>query len=200
MVGLLDLKGLPSIITQQAHRKPHMRLLVVEMFNSIIGHSLFTKDAIFLELMQRWNGFLNEKKIEQYREEAKEIKAYMMVSTVHKYYYYCYYLMFISLRKDLLGDRGVLIMPTFHSSALSFHTTLFNITGIDSLLLFNILGFPATHVPMGLTLEGMPIGFQVIAAPYQDKLCLQIAAAMEAAFHGWVPPRLHRIPSVACKK
>lgn len=199
MVGLIDLKGLPSIITQQAHRKPHMRLLLVEMFNSIIGHSLFTKDAIFLELMQRFNGFLNEKKIEKYREEAKEIKAYMMVSTVHKYYNYYYNLSLFRLCQDLLGDRGVLIMPTFHTSALCFHTTLLNITGIDSLLLFNILGFPATHVPMGLTLEGMPIGFQVIAAPYQDKLCLQIAAAMEAAFHGWVPPRLHAIPSACIK-
>lgn len=82
MVGLLDLKGLPSIVTQQANRKPHMRLLLVEMFNSIIGHSLFTKDAIFLEIMQRLNAFLSEKKIEKYREEAKEIKAYLMVSRV----------------------------------------------------------------------------------------------------------------------
>lgn len=81
-MGLLDLKGLPSIITQQAHRLPHMRLLIVEMFNSIIGHSLFTKDAIFLELMQRFKGFLNDKKIEKYRKEAKEIKAYLLV-TLH---------------------------------------------------------------------------------------------------------------------
>lgn len=79
MAGLLALKGLPSIITQQAHRLPHMRLLVVEMFNSIIGHSLFTKDAIFLELMQRIKGFMNDRKIEQYLEEAREIKAYLLV-------------------------------------------------------------------------------------------------------------------------
>lgn len=79
MSGLLALNGLPSIITQQAHRLPHMRLLVVEMFNSIIGHSLFTKDAIFLELMQRFKGFMNDRKIEQYLEEAREIKAYLLV-------------------------------------------------------------------------------------------------------------------------
>lgn len=82
MAALLDLKGLPSIITQQAHRLPHMRLLVVEMFNSIIGHSLFTKDAIFLELMQRLKGFLGDSKIQQYCEEAREIKAYLLV-TLH---------------------------------------------------------------------------------------------------------------------
>lgn len=97
--------------------------------------------------------------------------------------------------QELLGDRGVLFLPTFHTSALCFHTSLVNITGIDNLLLFNVLGFPATHVPMGLNVRGMPVGFQVIAAPYQDKLCLQIAAELEVAFHGWVPPVLHQLVS-----
>lgn len=57
------------------------------------------------------------------------------------------------------------------------------------MLLFNVLGFPATHVPMGLDRRGLPVGFQVVAAPYMDKLCLQVAAEMEAAFGGWVQPQ-----------
>lgn len=61
------------------------------------------------------------------------------------------------------------------------------------MLLFNVLGLPATHIPMGLDRHGIPVGFQVIAAPYQDKLCLQIAAELEAAFGGWVPPVPHEI-------
>ncbi|XP_017856358.1 PREDICTED: fatty-acid amide hydrolase 2-B [Drosophila arizonae] len=172
IVALVDLKGLPSIITQQAGRPPNMRLLVLEMFNSIIGHSLFTKEALFLELMQRLNGMISTNKMQQYRDEVARIKTHLT---------------------ELLGDRGVLFLPTFHSTALNFHTSLFNITGIDSLLLFNVLGFPATHIPMGLSLAGTPVGFQVIAAPYQDKLCLQIAAELEAAFLGWTPPVLHQI-------
>lgn len=61
----------------------------------------------------------------------------------------------------------------------------------DVLALFNILGFPATSIPMGLDRYERPIGFQVVAAPYQDKLCLQIAAEMEAAFGGWQPLHPH---------
>jgi len=59
------------------------------------------------------------------------------------------------------------------------------------MLLFNVLGLPATHVPMGTNQRGMPIGLQVVAAQYQDKLCLKVAAELEAVFHGWVPPVPH---------
>ncbi|XP_030573836.1 fatty-acid amide hydrolase 2-B [Drosophila novamexicana] len=174
ITALVDLKGLPSIITQQSDRPPHMKMLLMEMLNSTFGHSLFTKEALFLELMQRLNGMMSAEKMEQYRQEVGPLKAHLT---------------------ELLGDRGVLFLPTFHTSALCFHTSLVNITGIDNLLLFNVLGFPATHVPMGLNVRGMPVGFQVIAAPYQDKLCLQIAAELEVAFHGWVPPVLHQLVS-----
>ncbi|XP_017847543.1 fatty-acid amide hydrolase 2-B [Drosophila busckii] len=171
LAGLIDLKGFPSIVTQQSDRFPKMRMLIVEMFNSIIGHSLFTKEAMFAELMHRLHGFMSNSNKEKYLREAAVIKAHLT---------------------ELLGDRGVLFMPTFHTTALAFHTTALNLTGVDNLLLFNVLGFPATHVPMGLNSQGMPVGFQVIAAPYQDRLCLQIAAELEAVFHGWVPPLKHQ--------
>jgi len=29
---------------------------------------------------------------------------------------------------------------------------------------------------------------QIIAAPYQDRLCLAVAKELETAFGGWVPP------------
>ncbi|EDW84914.1 uncharacterized protein Dwil_GK14375 [Drosophila willistoni] len=171
LVGLLDLKGLPSVVTQQAHRQPSMRLLIIEQFNSIIGHSLFTKESIFLELMQRLNALMATGNMQQYREETKQIKEHMI---------------------NLLGENGVLFMPTFHTSALCFNTSLVNVPGMDSLVLFNILGLPATHVTMGLNSRGMPIGFQVIAAPFKDKLCLKIAMELEGAFNGWVPPVPHQ--------
>lgn len=93
----------------------------------------------------------------------------------------------------MLGDNGVLFLPTFPTSAFAFHTSTLNLVGVDLMLIFNILGFPATHVPMGLDHRGLPIGFQVVAAPFQDKLCLQIAAELEGAFGGWVPPLQHDI-------
>ncbi|SPP82973.1 fatty-acid amide hydrolase 2 [Drosophila guanche] len=174
LVSLVDLKGIPSIVTQRPDRPPSMRLLIIEFMNSLIGHSLFTKEALFLELMQRFNGLMASGNMQAYRDEVDKIKDHMI---------------------ELLGNRGVLLLPTFHTSALGFHTSIVNVTGIDNMLLFNILGLPATHVPMGLNQRGMPIGIQVVAAPYQDKLCLQIAAELEAVFKGWVPPVPHAIVS-----
>ncbi|KAH8280843.1 hypothetical protein KR054_000681 [Drosophila jambulina] len=174
LVGLVDLKGMPSIVTQRADRDPSMRLLIIELFNSIIGHSIFTKEAMFLEVMKRFNGLMASGNMGPYREEAQKIKVYL---------------------NQLLGNHGVLILPTFHTSALCFHTSLVNMTGIDHMLLFNILGLPATHVPMGLNQRGLPIGLQVVAGQYQDKLCLKVAAELEAVFHGWVPPVPHEVTS-----
>lgn len=52
-------------------------------------------------------------------------------------------------------------------------------------MFFNLMGFPSCHVPLGKDKEGLPIGMQVIAAPYQDRLCFAIARECEAAFGGW---------------
>ena len=90
--------------------------------------------------------------------------------------------------QQLLGDDGVFIYPThpipapYHNQAL-FHTFNFAYTGI-----FNILGLPCTAVPMGLSKQGVPIGFQVVGAKYSDRLTIAVAEELERAFGGWVPP------------
>lgn len=40
--------------------------------------------------------------------------------------------------------------------------------------------------------DGLPVGFQVIAAPLQDRLCLATACALEKAFGGWTPPEFYK--------
>lgn len=87
-----------------------------------------------------------------------------------------------------LGTDGVLIYPTFHCPAFLHNTSAFQAMGTIYSGLFNMIGYPATHVPMGLNESGLPIGFQVIAAPFQDRLCFQIAKELETTFGGWVPP------------
>lgn len=54
---------------------------------------------------------------------------------------------------------------------------------------FNLLGGPAAVVPVGRSPEGLPIGVQIAARPYQDELTLAVAAAIESAF-GFQPPPL----------
>lgn len=52
---------------------------------------------------------------------------------------------------------------------------------------FNLLAAPAAVVPVGKSSEGLPIGVQVVARPYQDELALAIAGVIDKAF-GFVSP------------
>jgi amidase len=53
---------------------------------------------------------------------------------------------------------------------------------------FNALAAPAAVVPVGRSPEGMPIGVQIVARPYDDETALGIAAIVDAAFGYRAPP------------
>jgi Asp-tRNA(Asn)/Glu-tRNA(Gln) amidotransferase A subunit family amidase len=44
---------------------------------------------------------------------------------------------------------------------------------------FNLLGTPAAVVPVGKSPEGLPIGVQIVARPWQEELVIEVAAALE---------------------
>jgi amidase len=52
---------------------------------------------------------------------------------------------------------------------------------------FNVLAAPAAVVPVGSSPEGLPIGVQIVARPFQDEIALGVAAIVDAAF-GYRPP------------
>jgi amidase len=52
---------------------------------------------------------------------------------------------------------------------------------------FNSLAAPAAVVPVGRSPEGLPIGVQIIARPFEDEIALGVAAIVDAAF-GYRPP------------
>jgi len=52
---------------------------------------------------------------------------------------------------------------------------------------FNVLGAPAAVMPVGRCPEGLPIGVQVVARPYEDETVLAVAAIIDRAF-GYQPP------------
>ncbi|MDR3740468.1 MAG: amidase [Terracidiphilus sp.] len=54
---------------------------------------------------------------------------------------------------------------------------------------FNALAAPAAVVPVGRSPEGLPIGVQVVARPFEDETALAVAAFVDAAF-GYRPPPL----------
>jgi Asp-tRNA(Asn)/Glu-tRNA(Gln) amidotransferase A subunit family amidase len=49
---------------------------------------------------------------------------------------------------------------------------------------FNLLGTPAAAIPFGQSNEGLPIGVQIVARPWQEELVLSVAAELEAQAGG----------------
>jgi aspartyl-tRNA(Asn)/glutamyl-tRNA(Gln) amidotransferase subunit A len=46
---------------------------------------------------------------------------------------------------------------------------------------FNVLGFPALSIPCGVTAEGLPIGLQIAARPWEEDLLLAVGEALESS-------------------
>ena len=53
---------------------------------------------------------------------------------------------------------------------------------------FNLLAAPAAVVPVGRSPEGLPIGVQVVARPFEDELALGVARVLDREFGYGVPP------------
>ncbi len=46
---------------------------------------------------------------------------------------------------------------------------------------FNLTGLPALSLPCGFTMEGLPVGLQLVAGPWKEARVLQAAYAYEQA-------------------
>jgi Asp-tRNA(Asn)/Glu-tRNA(Gln) amidotransferase A subunit family amidase len=56
---------------------------------------------------------------------------------------------------------------------------------------FNLLGTPAAVVPVERSNEGLPIGVQIVARPWQEELVLAVAAELEAQRGAWQAPDIN---------
>lgn len=57
---------------------------------------------------------------------------------------------------------------------------------------FNLVGLPALAVPTGLNRDGLPVGMQIVAAPFAESKCIQIGSAYQqlTTHHVLRPPIL----------
>lgn len=100
--------------------------------------------------------------------QESSIFAQFMMNHLRGLFVFTYYAKLVSYvwrhfySQEMLGNDGVLIYPT-HPVPAPYHNEPlvkpfnFSYTGI-----FNVLGLPATHCPLGLSSQGLPIGVQVI--------------------------------------
>ncbi|XP_012057101.1 PREDICTED: fatty-acid amide hydrolase 2-like [Atta cephalotes] len=165
LTGFLNVKKVPQMLLN-ANDSKHHKNVNIELMKTLFGLSEHTKQMLFFIIPLETHFPFTESEISYYRKHAEEIQQKLL---------------------DLLRDNGVFIYPTFRKQFLPQFVLCETMSSLNCVI-FNLFGFPAAHVPMGLNHEGMPIGVQVIAAPYQDRLCLAVAKELEMAFGGWVPP------------
>ncbi len=55
---------------------------------------------------------------------------------------------------------------------------------------YSLTGWPCVVVRAGTAAGGLPVGVQIVAAPWRDDVTLALARQVEAALGGWQPPRL----------
>jgi Asp-tRNA(Asn)/Glu-tRNA(Gln) amidotransferase A subunit family amidase len=53
---------------------------------------------------------------------------------------------------------------------------------------FNLLGTPCAVVPFSNSPEGLPIGVQIVARPWEEELVLSVAAELETQRGDWKAP------------
>ncbi|HTV82763.1 MAG TPA: amidase [Acidobacteriaceae bacterium] len=85
-------------------------------------------------------------------------------------------------------------IPAFRPGERSWTVESQSVSYLDAMRCtqwFNLLGGPAAVVPVARSAEGLPIGVQIAARPFQDELVLAVAAAVESEF-GYKPPPLAR--------
>jgi len=161
----IEMEDVPDLLGYKKGKKRDNCLW--EMTKSLAGKSEYTFAALCLVAMRETKSIIAREKINKYIKEFGNIRQRFI---------------------NMLGDDGVLFIPTYNRPAVYHYESLTLLSGVIYTKFFNLLGFPATHVPMGVNKDGLPVGFQVVAAPYQDRLCLSIACEIEHAFGGWVPP------------
>jgi aspartyl-tRNA(Asn)/glutamyl-tRNA(Gln) amidotransferase subunit A len=73
------------------------------------------------------------------------------------------------------------IMPTTLVPAVKAEDTEQYLTILSrNCIPWSMIGFPTLSVPAGLTSEGLPVGAQLVAAPFDDGIILALASALES--------------------
>ncbi|XP_041982395.1 fatty-acid amide hydrolase 2-B-like [Aricia agestis] len=141
--------------------------IIVEIFKNIIGCSGNTLIALFTALFDKGGVEFGGPKYNRYLKVREDLETKF---------------------KDMLGDDGVFLYPTHPTPAPYHNEPLLKAMNFSYTAIINCLGLPATHIPLGLSRDGLPIGIQVVANHNNDRLCLAVAEALDKAFGGWKEP------------
>lgn len=91
---------------------------------------------------------------------------------------------------SFMADYDVIVCPAMPTPAKPHHHGLIEVGDFSHLMVHNLTGFPAAVVRCGTSADGLPIGVQVVARPWQDATAIAVAGHLERVFGGWRPPPL----------
>ncbi|MGE2721288.1 amidase family protein [Mycolicibacterium celeriflavum] len=89
---------------------------------------------------------------------------------------------------EFMDDYDVIVGPAMPTAAKPHHHGLVVISDFSHLMAHNLTGWPAVVVRCGTSKEGLPVGVQIAARPWEDATALAVAARLETALGGWRPP------------
>ncbi|XP_077288135.1 fatty-acid amide hydrolase 2-like [Arctopsyche grandis] len=160
------MQDIPNMLRDENNPK-HQKNVYIEFIKSILGLGSFSPHSLGFYLLHATNLFIPKTSYKSYCNQAKQLEEKI---------------------QRALGTNGVFLYPTFPIPAFYHNQVFTKPAGVLYTMIFNILGLPSTHVPLGLDSNGLPIGIQVVAARNQDRLCLAVAKELEKGFGGWVKP------------
>jgi amidase len=89
-----------------------------------------------------------------------------------------------------LAGFDALLCPANAGPALPHGTATSTLPAFTYTMAFNLTGWPGAVVRAGTSPEGLPIGVQLVAAPWREDISLALARRVEARTGGWQPPAL----------
>ncbi len=96
-----------------------------------------------------------------------------------------------------LEQHPVILLPAcgvtaFHHRERRWETDVKSIGLFEAMMpstVFNLLGLPGMVIPFGMSPDGLPVGVQLVGAPYSEELLLDLAVKMEDARGPFPAPR-----------
>lgn len=89
---------------------------------------------------------------------------------------------------QFMDDYDVIVGPAMPTPAKPHHHGLVEVSDFSHLMVHNLTGWPAAVVRCGTSADGLPIGVQIAARPWQDATALAVAGYLEQVFGGYQPP------------
>ena len=84
----------------------------------------------------------------------------------------------------------ILCPPHAHTALAHGASTAEGMGGAGYLMTYNLTGWPGAVVRGGTSVDGLPIGVQLVAHPWQDHVALAAAMEVERALGGWQAPEI----------